>query len=140
MHDRQLFTKAQWRSFVLFLSIVIGVADIWALAHVARSTQADTAGTLGVMLGAPQADYSYPIEGLKPDSPLIAAGAHIGDRVHLEHRADSSRSLDVNEFINLTLISGGTSRQITVKPIPNAQIAAAPVTAVVLAASEWGLY
>ena len=137
MQNRQLFTKAQWRALVLFLAVATALADIWALAYVGRSTNPETAGTLGVKWGAQEPDYYFAVEALRPESPLALAGAQIGDRVHMDHYADRRRPLDVDETVGLTLLSGGTSRHLTVKPMPNPDIAASPVTAAVFAATNW---
>src|ERR1700757_4637895 len=99
MQNRQLFTKAQWRALVLFLAVATALADIWALAYVGRSTNPETAGTLGVKWGAQEPDYYFAVEALRPESPLALAGAQIGDRVHMDHYADRRRPLDVDETV-----------------------------------------
>lgn len=103
-----------WLACLLVYAFIALALDGWAIARWERRVLPDVAGTLGVQLALLDAHYRYPIRALSPDSPLIAAGARIGDTIVFDTPSDRSRFLAKTDQIGLTLFRDGTGRHLHV--------------------------
>ena len=121
MH-RQLFTVPQWKVFVVSLALVFLALDFWAIAYSERSLVPSKSGRYGVEFGPVEGDLSYRLTKIAPESPLVALGAKVGDRVTFDRQADRSRRLGVGESIGLTILGKGEARHVVIEAIPRQEI------------------
>ncbi len=98
---KALLSHLRFKILMLTLVAVFGVLDLWASSYWQRSAGPKIAAELGATFGAPDRYYRLPIEQLKPESPLLQAGARVGDHVVFDRIGDESRLLAMEDRIGL---------------------------------------
>ena len=110
-----------WRWSLLAVVALFALLDLWAYSNWQRALDPAVAGTLGVTHDAPDAGNRLPITSLEPGSPLVAAGARVGDSLVYDHVGSQPgrRPLGTDESIGLTLYGEGPARHLAVTPMAN---------------------
>ncbi len=119
-----------WQASMAVLGLCCAALWIWAAMYLGRNYDPAVAGTLGVEVGLPDAAGRRPIKSIAPASPLIAAGAHAGDRMRLDSPIDRYRALGTDESIGMTLYPGAVGdagRHVLLRPMPDPDVAARPL-------------
>jgi len=128
---RRPLPAATWQALLFLLALACGSLQLWGDFYLYRAASPGEAGTLGVRL-APSDEGSWRIRRLDADSPLALAGARVGDHVVLDHRSDIWRALGTDETIGVTLVQGGASRHLALRPIPEPSAVQRPIAAKVI--------
>ena len=108
-----------WRVLLLALCTITALLNLWALPQWQRGMLHESSGTLGARLGPTDQDHRFPVLALAPDSPLLMAGARVGDRLRYAHTGDQIRQLGTDEWVSVTLYTEGGERRLSVRPVPN---------------------
>ena len=85
------------------------VSCAFALSVIAQGWGSGLKGTVGATLTESEffsGRHEYAIQGLAGNSPLVALGAHAGDRVRFDHLGDRRFWDDGGVDVGLTLIQG----------------------------------
>ncbi|MBR7801555.1 hybrid sensor histidine kinase/response regulator [Undibacterium fentianense] len=107
LKNKASFSDWHYKIVMLTLVVVLGILDIWASSQWQRKAAPLVAGEIGAIFGVPDRHYRLPIEKLEPGSPLLKAGAKVGDRVVFEQLGDQSRLLSLDEQVRLWWFPSG---------------------------------
>lgn len=133
---RQVLSVTQWKVLLVSLVVLFGALDLWAMSYWARFTSPETAGTLAVKFG-PSRGHQRTVLSLADDSPLLRAGARVGDKILFDRFGDGPRVLGTDESIGVTILTKDGSRHAFVRPIPDPQVALHPAASNITAVATW---
>lgn len=108
----------------MFMTLL--VLDLLAFANWRSAFSPDHAGSLAATFG-PAHDRRSVILDLEARSPLVAAGAKVGDELSFDRASDAYRILGLGETVNVTLYAPAGSRALTLSPVQERVVAKAPV-------------
>ncbi len=116
-----------WKLLLSAVALFVTGLLLTEFLHAPRTLAPGASGTLGMKYHqVPEWGRSrYVIDELARDSPLLEAGARVGDIWIPDRAYDADRHLEARERIGLTLISGVSSRHVVVETLPDK--ASAPV-------------
>ncbi|MEO8922757.1 MAG: ATP-binding protein [Caldimonas sp.] len=114
----------RWRALLLAVACCCAVLMAWALPRLPLAYEPGLAGVLGVTYGDGEAGRRYPIKELSATSPLLQAGARVGDRIVLDEPSDKWRFYAVGEPVGLTLFRGDTAQHLQVRAVAEPKKAA----------------
>ena len=101
-------------TIAILCALVLLTMDFWAISRWKQHTLPEFSGSTGATFGPMTGQYRRPIKSLQPDSPLIAAGARVGDEVTFDHSADFDRYLEKGEQVGLALYREGAGHHTVV--------------------------
>lgn len=101
----------------LFVATLLGT-ELW---YAPRTLAPDSRGTLGIQYHELKewGRTRFVIDEIAAGSPLLAAGARVGDVWIPDRHYDAYRWLERNESIGLTLVQDGQSRHMTLETVPD---------------------
>lgn len=119
---KALLSHLQFKILMLILLVTFGAFDLWATSEWRRSAAPEVAAELGAVFGPRDREFRLPIEQLKEESPLLKAGAKLGDSVVFDRVGDESRFLSVDDDVGLHLFQAdspnSSPKHLLLKPIP----------------------
>ncbi|MBV8665532.1 MAG: hypothetical protein JO269_03520, partial [Burkholderiaceae bacterium] len=113
-----------WRAVLIMLAMVVFIFGVWASSYWERATPAK-AGTLAATFGPGDAELRKAILAMEPDSPLLQAGAKLGDKVKFDRKIvelGPFHHIGTDESIGLTLFSGSLVTHLSIQPVPDQEI------------------
>jgi hypothetical protein len=111
------------------IAVIFLVFDLYAASTWRRSVDPQLAATLAASFGQLDSTGQRTIVALEDRSPLAAVGAHPGDSVAFDHVTDAFRRLAANDVIGITLQTGQGTRRVTLRPVPDLEVARDPAMA-----------
>lgn len=96
-------SQLQFKIFMLVLLLIFGALNLQASREWERAATPGVAADLGVVFGARDQESRLPIEKLKDQSPLLKAGAKLGDKVVFDLPGDEGRFLTPDDRVGIKL-------------------------------------
>jgi hypothetical protein len=114
--QRSTMTPRTWLVFLLTYACVALALDAWAISRWERIVDPTVAGSLGARFITSDGRNNLRIASLSADSPLMAAGAEVGNLIKFDLRTDLSRFFAQTDTVGLTLYHGDASRHLNLSP------------------------
>lgn len=115
------FSNASWKIVIIGLSLLCGVLLIADIASSWRALNSGQGATLGISMkpGLFRGTYHIPLLKIAPNSPVIAAGLHVGDIIVFDRYQDSRRRFAPGEPVGMTVSHGsGEATHLSIAAVP----------------------